>query len=122
MSYLTYKVLHLFAGFFAFFSVGGLVLRAMDAGTDKTAARKLAGMCHGIAMLLLVVSGFGLMARLGIPHNWAFPPWIWGKLAIWTTLGIVLSLIHRRPELLKPLWFVIPLLGGLAAWLALYKP
>ena len=122
MSYNTYKILHLFAVFFVFLSLGGLTLRAMDHGDKgKSRARRLAGMTHGIMIILVLVSGFGLLARLGIDHDWIFPPWIWGKLAIWLVLGIAISWI-RKKEWHRALWWTLPLLGSLAAALALLKP
>ncbi len=122
MSYTTYKILHLFAVLFVFLSLGGLTLRAMDRGDKgKSPARRLAGMTHGIALLLVLVSGFGLLARLGVEHDWLFPPWVWGKLAIWLILGLSVAWI-RKKDWHRALWWLLPVLGGLAAALALLKP
>jgi uncharacterized membrane protein SirB2 len=122
MSYTTYKILHLFAIFFVFLSLGGLTLRAMDHGDKgKSRARRLAGITHGLALILVLVSGFGLLARLGVQHDWVFPPWVWAKLIIWLLLGASVAFI-RKKEWHRALWWIFPILGGAAAALALLKP
>lgn len=120
MSAFTYNILHIFGALLALFAVGGLTLRAMDADEpgEKTPARKLGGITHGIALLILLVSGFGSLHKLG----YGFEPWVWLKIAIWLIFGGVLVVIHKKPALLKPLWFLLPLLAGLAGWVALAKP
>ena len=62
-----------------------LTLQALI-GTDgeKCRARKLAGMTHGIALLLILFTGFGMIAKLGL----GFPLWVWVKLVvIWLVIG-----------------------------------
>ena len=121
MPYLTYKTLHLLAVFFVFLALGGLVL-APDRRTLRPRSRRLAAATHGFGLLAVLITGFGLMARLGISHDWRFPLWIWGKMAIWLALGAVLVLLRKRPGSAGLLWLMLPALGGLAAWLALHKP
>ena len=122
MELLTYKTIHAFSGLLLLFAMGGLVLRALDSKNpaEKTPARKLGVITHGVALLLLLVSGFGALAKLGIMGN--MPGWAWAKIVIWVIFGGVIALVHKKPHLLKPLWFLLPLLAGAAAWLALYKP
>ena len=122
MELITYKVIHAFSGLLLLFAMGGLVLRAFEAKNpeEKTPARKLGVITHGVALLLILVSGFGALAKLGIMGN--IPGWAWAKIVIWVVFGGVIALVHKKPNLLKPLWFLLPLLGGVAAWLALYKP
>ncbi|MDA8018353.1 MAG: hypothetical protein MPN21_12980 [Thermoanaerobaculia bacterium] len=121
MDLLTYKTLHAFSALLLLFSLGGLVLRALEADPEaKTSARKLGVVTHGIALLLLLVTGFGALAKLGIMAN--LPGWVWAKIVIWLFFGAIVTLIHRKPALLKPLWILLPVLAGVSAWLALYKP
>lgn len=121
MELITYKTIHVFSAMLLLFAMGGLVLRALDAKSEsKTQARKLGVITHGVALLLLLVTGFGGLAKLGIMAS--MPGWAWAKIVIWLIFGGVIALIHKRPNLLKPLWFLLPLLAGVAAWLALYKP
>lgn len=123
MTLLTYKVLHLIGGFLLFAALGALTLRQADGGVREGAQpSKLASISHGIALLVILVGGFGLMARLGMTHGWQWPAWLWLKLALWLLLGASLVLIRRMPKAAPVLWWLFPLLGGLAAWLGLAKP
>lgn len=115
MSLLAYKILHLIGAFLLFAALGVVALRPADRS-------KLATASHGIALLLIVVSGFGMLARLGLMHGWSFPLWVWIKLVIWLLLGAALVLARRMPQLAALWWWLFPLLGGAAAYLALYKP
>ncbi|MCG8459477.1 MAG: hypothetical protein MI919_24630, partial [Holophagales bacterium] len=78
MSYMTYKVLHLLGVFFLAFSVGGMILASLATRSDLPAGvRKLAAITHGIALVILLVTGFGALAKLGITGG--IPGWVWAK-------------------------------------------
>jgi len=120
MSLLLYKILHLTALITLFTLAGGTALHAANGG-DKASnrARGLVGILHGIALVVALVSGFGLLARLGLGFD---NGWIWVKLAIWLTFAVLGTLPYRKPALAKPILLLLPLLAALAAYLALYKP
>ena len=119
MSLIAYKVLHIFSVILTFTVVGGLALHAANGGSKESNSQsKLTGILHGVGLLLILVSGFGALARLG----GGFPGWVWAKLAIWLVLGAAAAVIKSSPRLSRALLFLLPLLGGVAAWLALYKP
>jgi hypothetical protein len=122
MSLLAYKILHIIGAFLLLAALGALTLRQADGGRPGGPPSKLASISHGIALLLILVSGFGMLARLGIMHDWRFPAWIWLKLIIWLLMGAALVAIRRLPRYAALLWWLFPLLGGLAAYLALFKP
>lgn len=121
MSLAFYKVLHLFSAFLLFAALGGLTLAARARRTDADAGRKLAAASHGIALVLLLVTGFGALARLAISSPGLWPGWVWAKVVIWLALGAAL-VVRRFPAAAGMLWWLWPVLGGVAAWLALYKP
>jgi hypothetical protein len=121
MSFAAYKVIHILSVLFVFVSLGALMLAARD-GVERGNGRKLAGMTHGIALLAVLVAGFGALARLGMPNPAAWPMWVWIKALIWLVLGGIIVLIRRSPRLGTLLWWMIPLLGGIATWAAVYKP
>jgi hypothetical protein len=121
MSYQAYKVIHILAVLFVFASLGALMLASRE-GVERGNGRKLAGLTHGIALLLVLIAGFGTAARLGLPNPGAWPMWLWIKLTIWIVLGGVTVLIRRAPQLGTLLWWLLPLLGGIAAWAAVFKP
>jgi hypothetical protein len=116
-----YKVLHLLGGFLLFTALGGMLL-ASRAGVQTGVSRKLAGMSHGIALVVILVSGFGALARLGISNPGIWPLWMWLKLLLWLAFGAVIVLIRRAPRLTPALWWILPVLGAATAYLALYKP
>lgn len=120
MSYGFYKIMHLIGIFGIFLSLGGLTLHIMCGGERKFPKRKWVLITHGIGMLLTLVAGFGLLARLGIITAW--PGWIWGKLIIWLIFGIIVSIVPRWPRWSAALWLFFLFLGGYAAYLANYKP
>jgi hypothetical protein len=123
ISYDAYKVLHLVSVLTLFAVLGGVAVHAMNGGTRKgNAARRIVASLHVIALLVAIIAGFGLMARLDLIRG-GIPIWIWGKLAIWLITLLLLALPYRRPALARPLLlFGLPLLGAAAAWLAVYKP
>ena len=117
MSYEFYKILHVFSAILLFTSLGTL---AASVGSDSPRLRRLAGIAHGIALAVIFVAGFGLMARLGMFG--AIPAWAWLKIGLWLVLGLIVLPLRRKPEWATALWLAIPLLGGLAVWLAVQKP
>jgi hypothetical protein len=113
----NYKILHLLGVLLLFAGLGGLLLLRLSDSTNER-ARKLAGLTHGLSMLLILVAGFGTLAKLGL----GFPGWAVGKLVIWLLLAAAPVLIRKAPSLTTALWWLLPLLGSVAAALAIYKP
>lgn len=121
MSYMFYKILHVAAALSVFGMMGAVCLHVMNGGTrEQGAGRALVGAMHGISLLLVLVAGFGLLARLNIITGW--PGWVWAKLGIWLLVGAWIVVPYRRPALARPMLIVLPFLGLAAAWLALTKP
>lgn len=121
-----YKVLHLSGIFLMFGSLGGLAMlswqnRGAQAVKDEVnTARKRLVMFHGIALLVILVAGFGLMAKLGMMKGW--PTWIYGKLAIWLMFGAAATAVRKMADQGK--WWIVllALLGATAAYLAVVHP
>jgi hypothetical protein len=80
------------------------------------------GSVHGVGALLILVGGFGMLARIGFQHGANFPGWLWVKLIVWTILSAVVLLPYRKPALARPFFVLLPLLAGVAVYMALYKP
>ena len=90
MNPLYYYLLHLFSLF---------VLTAhtfMAFGNPDPANRKQTMMITGIATLLVLVSGFGLLAKL---HANQFSGWVIVKLVCWLGLSALAGIVYRRPQL-----------------------
>lgn len=120
MSYEFYKIMHVIG--LAFLLVGlGAVLMASYTGQMQNKKAKILGFAaHGIGLLIMIVAGFGLAARLGIFAE--FPKWMIAKLVIWVLLAIAISVMKRRPQWAFASLLVIVGLVGTAAWLAISKP
>lgn len=129
--YGVYRLVHFFGVFLLLTALGGGVMRAILAGTpapqagtdaERLAAaarsRRLIAISHGVALLLILLGGFGMLARLDI----GFPVWVMAKLVVWLALGAGLTLASRMAGSARLIWFAIPVLGLVAAWLAYVKP
>jgi hypothetical protein len=117
ISYLGYKVVHLLGIFLVMVSLGAL--SPVAAGGGRSGISRLARIAHGIGLLVVLVAGFGLIARLAFP--WPWPVWIWLKLFVWVLLGGVAGLVPRAGKAAGALLYLIPVLGAAAAYLAIYK-
>ena len=120
MSLEAYKVIHLFGIFLILISLGGMSLHVANGGTRDYPLRKMMAMSHGIGLLIALIAGFGMLARLQLMN--AIPTWAFAKLAIWLVLGGLPALIYRKPALAKVFWGLIVLLATTAAFLAVFKP
>ncbi len=122
MPYTVYKLVHL-AGIFTMlvsYTLACAHARGAGAATDRKSRRGFA-ITHGVAMLLVLTGGFGMLARLGTVHG-ALPGWIIAKLAIWTLLAGAIALPHRSPQLARALPVLVSIAALAAAATAIYKP
>ncbi len=118
-----YEILHIVGIAMLFVAIGGVSVHAANGGTKSTSStRPLVGSVHGLGSLLILVGGFGMLARMGFQHGGGFPGWIIGKMIIWLVLSAIVLLPYRRPALARPFLLLLPLLAGAAVYLALYKP
>ena len=112
IDYTVYKLIH---------SLGGVMVHVFNGGAKADNLwRKPAGITHGIGLFLVLLGGFGMMARLGI--QWPWPGWLLVKLAIWLVLGGVTGLVYRLGVSGKIMWVLVMLLGAIAAFMAIMKP
>ena len=100
-----------------FLSLGGLICRSILA-TDERKLKRLGGITVGIGLILTLVSGFGLIVKLGI----GFPGWIIAKLSIWIIIGGLIAMINRNRMFGLLFWWLTVCLGCFAAFLAVTKP
>ena len=122
MPYPVYKLIH-FLGIFLL--LGALVAAAMHVLRGGTRAddpyRRRLMATHGIAAFLIVLGGFGMLARLGVMHG-ALPGWAVAKLTIWVLAGAAMALPYRNRTLARATLILVPVLLLAAAATALYKP
>ena len=103
-----------------FVAYGALLLNGMQDGGKKFAHRRLPNITHGLGLVIALVGGFGLLARIEVVSPW--PLWVWLKLSIWIFYGFASPFVRKSPQMAKTLWFVIIGLGMTAAYLAHFKP
>ena len=85
-------------------------------------ARRL-GVLHGLALFLVLLGGFGMLARLDVTHELGLlPGWVWAKLVIWTLLGSAVLAARRSTSWSARLLVAAPALAVLAGIIALTKP
>ncbi len=118
-----YEILHIVGIAMLFLAIGGVATHAANGGTKAgSQTRGLMSSVHGVGALLILVGGFGMLARIGFKHGANFPGWLWVKLIVWLVLSAIVLLPYRKPALARPFIVVLPLLAGLAVYMALYKP
>ena len=122
LSSATYQLFHMLGIILVFMALGALSLHAMNGGTrESNKARALVALSHGLGLLLILVAGFGMLARLGTMSE-GLPGWVWAKLVVWLLLAGLIVVPYRKPEWSKAMWFVLPVLGIIAAYSVLYRP
>lgn len=118
--YTVYKMIHIFGILLLFTALGGVTMHVLNGGDKEFSNRKFVGITHGIGLFLILLGGFGMLARLGI--LWPWPGWVIAKFAIWLAYGGLLTAVYKKPSLAKVFWFGFPLLGLLVSYIVLYKP
>lgn len=120
MSYETYKILHLVG---VFMVVGGLTARPIvgwvgGAAAAHHPARKLSAITHGGGLLVVLIAGFGMLERGGIPKG---STWLLPKYAVWLILGGLIAVAGRKPEKAGLIWLVTFALAGFAGYCAITR-
>jgi hypothetical protein len=122
MSYTFYKVLHLGSIALILCALGGATVVALGGSSIKDhPARKLVSIAHGVGLLGALVGGFGLLARLGVTHG-GLPGWVYAKVGLWLLIGATLAGVGRKTGSAKLVFFALPVLVAVGAWLAGAKP
>lgn len=120
MSSEFYKLFHIVGFLMALSGLVGL-WGIYSCGTAPSKNRRVGlALIHGVGMALLVVTGFGRASQLGIASH--LPLWIYLKIVIWLALGASMTLAKRKANWGVGLVLGWIALGGLAAFIALYKP
>jgi len=121
-----YRIVH-FVGIFAMVTVlAASFTRAAASGeAPGTGAggsapdpwSKRFAIAHGVALVLILLGGFGMLGRLGL----GFPAWAVAKLGVWVLAGGLIAL-RKSPSTAAWGLVIVPLLAALAGWLGYAKP
>lgn len=107
-----YHVLHLVSLFCLF----GATFSAFAAPEPERRKSLLAA--SGIASLLVLISGFGLLAKLQV----GFPVWILVKLVCWFVVSGLAGVAFRKRALVRPLTILTVALSLTAVVMVYYRP
>ncbi|MEI6739688.1 MAG: hypothetical protein WCK74_05180 [Gemmatimonadaceae bacterium] len=117
-----YEIIHIIGIAMLFAAIGGVAIHAANGGSKaNTSTRGFMAALFGTGSFLILLGGFGMMARLGIVRGMP-PGWILVKMVIWLVLSAIVLVPYRKPALAKPFAILLPLLAGLAVYMAVYKP
>lgn len=116
MSYQFYKLLHILGIMLLFFGFGGVLIPHLSGHNLTGKAKMMAFVTHGIGMLLLLVAGFGLLAKLGLD---SIPGWVIIKIVVWFFLGIGIALARRKPSFVS--FLILLALAMIAPYVAIFK-
>ncbi len=113
-----YNIIHVTGAFAVMLAYGMLIARGL-AAPDNVALRKFGAIASGIGLFLILLGGFGLMARYQYSYT---NLWVIGKYILFFALGFLIIFLNRKPELGK-IWFAVTLLiGALSVYLCVVKP
>jgi len=117
MPYEFYKLAHYLGLALSLLGLGAIWAHSVKSPQDKRPSWMAA--VHGLGLLLLLIAGFGLLARIG-EHS--FPLWVWLKIAVWLIIGGSPVLFRRKPQWALFLGITAAVLVTLAGWIAIFKP
>jgi hypothetical protein len=117
LSLAVYKTIHFLGVFALVTALTASLARAAQPGATPDPWRARLGILHGVALFLVLLGGFGMLARLGM----GVTGWVGAKLLIWVVAGGLIALRKSAPA---AAWGVVlvPLLAVLAGWIGYAKP
>ncbi|MBE8162801.1 MAG: hypothetical protein HAW63_02295 [Bdellovibrionaceae bacterium] len=113
MPFAVYKLIHVVSIFLLIFSFGLMIAHYKN----STQKNKYYSLLHGVSVAFILISGFGLLAKLSI--HWPWPMWVITKVFVWLVFSVIVVLFRKKPSSLKGLISIL-LLGGLAAFSAIF--
>lgn len=122
MPYAVYKLVHFLGIFVLLTAMAATCMHVMRGGTRaNNPHRRVLGIAHGVAAFLILLGGFGMLARLEIVQA-GLPGWIVAKLVLWLLASAAIMVPYRRASAAGALMVALPVLAVVAGAIALYKP
>lgn len=97
-----------------------LVLAGLAYGMVHSKQPKPYKIGYGIASFLVLLGGFGLMAKIG--YGFAENPWLTVKLLIWIVLAVLIPILVKRNKLPLNITVLVSVLLGLAVLMVYTRP
>ena len=120
MPYEFYKIIHLIGISSLVVSLGMGIAYFMATGAANRGLKIWTFALHGLGLAFILVSGFGMLARLGLVSG--MPGWAMAKLGVWALLALFISVVKRAPKMFPATPLIVIALVGTAAYLAIAKP
>ncbi len=120
MSLEFYKLLHVTGIFLLVTGLVGVLILRWSGQTLFGKVKTFSFVTHGLGLVLILVSGFGLLARLGLFGS--IPIWAYIKILVWGLMALAISLLKRKGHLGWPLYLGILFLFVVAAYNGIFKP
>ena len=115
-----YYPIHFIGIFLLFLTIGGMCIYVRNGGEkSENPSRKFLAITHGIALVMVIVGGMGLMKFYGAFNP--MPSWIIIKICIWLILGFSSMIIYKLPKLSTLFLFIFLALGAFAGLTAKFK-
>lgn len=95
MTLVILKLVHFASIFVTLFSLGALGVFYFKGGAKTDPLRKTLSAVHGVALLAMIITGFGLMHGTGLV---GIPAWIIVKLLCWVGLGGIVVFARKKPN------------------------
>jgi hypothetical protein len=113
-----YFIEHLLGLFLVFTALGGLAVHVINGGGRDHPYRKPLAALHGIGLLMALMGGFGMQARLQV----GWPGWLIVKIVVWLALGGLYAVLLRKPGAGRLVMGLLPILAALALFMVRLKP
>src|SRR4029077_10630291 len=107
---LTYHIIHIIGIALLVLGIGGMM-----AGGEK---RDTCALPQGIGLIVMIVSGFGLLAKLGL----GYPHFAIVKTVLWVVIAMLPVLFRKLKTPLAAEVLIVLILVGIMAYLGLVKP
>jgi len=119
MSLDVYRALHVAGLTMIMLGFGAILFGPKDQPRPRVAMA-----LHGAGVLVMIVAGFGMMAKsdppIMAPDSWQ--AWLILKMVIWVGIAALPTLIRAGTVPRRVAWIVIVVLAATAAWLAAARP
>ncbi len=121
MSIAVYRVVHMIGLILLFQSLGATLYYVRNGGSvSENPSRKMLSIMHGTGLVLLLLGGFGMLAKLDLMSS--LPAWVWVKIVVWLAMGASLTMVKKNPESARIWWILTIVLGAIAATMGSLKP